>query len=229
MTRCWRSWRLCVLPSRNLTRSTCLWSRKASIRTTDSERFESVLADALESELITDAAIARSESERQTFWAIRDGVGEITPALSPFAALDVSMDIAAMPRFLDAFDKALAAALPDSQNLVFGHLGDNNLHLFVTTGHEAENDKVYELAYGFVGECGGSISAEHGVGSLKCDFLHLSRSPQEIQLMGRLNTGARSARNPQSRPGDPGVMKRRSGLSIRFCRPDACACYWKQS
>ena len=153
---------------------------------TDSERFESVLADALESELITDAAIARSESERQTFWAIRDGVGEITPALSPFAALDVSMDIAAMPRFLDAFDKALAAALPDSQNLVFGHLGDNNLHLFVTTGHEAENDKVYELAYGFVGECGGSISAEHGVGSLKCDFLHLSRSPQEIQLMGRL-------------------------------------------
>jgi len=91
-----------------------------------------------------------------------------------------------MPRFLEAFDEALAAELPDSENLVFGHLGDNNLHLFVTTRHEAENDTVVELAYGLVGECGGSISAEHGVGSLKRDFLHHSRTAQEIQLMARL-------------------------------------------
>ena len=152
----------------------------------DAERFESVLAGALESETITDAAIARSEGERQTFWAIRDGVGEITPALSPYVPLDVSMDIVAMPRFLEAFDRALAAELPNSLNLVFGHLGDNNLHLFVTTDHEAQNDRVVELAYGLVGECGGSISAEHGVGTLKRDFLHHSRTPREIDLMGRL-------------------------------------------
>ena len=153
---------------------------------TDSERFESVLAGALESELITDAVIARSEGERQTFWAIRDGVGEITPALSPFVPLDVSMDINVMPRFLRAFDRALAIELPNSLNLVFGHLGDNNLHLFVTTGHEEENDRVLQLAYGLVGECGGSISAEHGIGRLKSGFLHHSRTPQEIDLMGRL-------------------------------------------
>ena len=153
---------------------------------TDDERLESVLASALESELITDAVIARSENERQTFWAIRDGVGEITPALAPYVPLDVSMDIKVMPRFLESFDRALAAELPNSLNLVFGHLGDNNLHLFVTTGHEAENDRVLELAYGLVGECGGSISAEHGVGSLKRDFLHHSRTPKEIDLMGRL-------------------------------------------
>ncbi len=152
----------------------------------DDERFETVLAEALESETITDAAIARSEGERRTFWAIRDGVGEITPALSPYVPLDVSMDIVAMPRFLDAFDRALAAELPNSLNLVFGHLGDNNLHLFVTTGHEAQNDRVVELAYGLVGECGGSISAEHGVGTLKRDFLHHSRTSREIDLMGRL-------------------------------------------
>ena len=152
----------------------------------DAERFESVLAGALESGTITDAAIARSEGERQTFWAIRDGVGEITPALSPYVPLDVSMDIVAMPRFLEAFDRALAAELPNSLNLVFGHLGDNNLHLFVTTDHEAQNDRVVELAYGLVGECGGSISAEHGVGTLKRDFLHHSRTPREIDLMGRL-------------------------------------------
>ena len=152
----------------------------------DNERFESVLADALASELITDAAIARSGSERQTFWAIRDGVGEITPALTPYVPLDVSMDIKSMPRFLEAFDRALAAELPNSLNLVFGHLGDNNLHLFVTTDHESQNDRVVELAYGLVGECGGSISAEHGVGTLKRDFLHHSRTPREIDLMGRL-------------------------------------------
>ena len=153
---------------------------------TDSERLESVLAGALASALITDAAIARSGNERRAFWAIRDGVGEITPALSPYVPLDVSMDIKAMPGFLAAFDRALAAELPNSLNLVFGHLGDNNLHLFVTTEHEAENDKVVELAYGLVGKCGGSISAEHGVGSLKRDFLHHSRTSREIDLMGRL-------------------------------------------
>lgn len=152
----------------------------------DDERLETVLAGALESETITDAAIARSEGERQTFWAIRDGVGEITPALSPYVPLDVSMDIVAMPRFLEAFDRALAAELPNSLNLVFGHLGDNNLHLFVTTDHESQNDRVVELAYGLVGECGGSISAEHGVGTLKRDFLHHSRTSREIDLMGRL-------------------------------------------
>ena len=164
----------------------------------DSERFESVLADAMELDLITDAVIARSENERQTFWEIRDGVGEITPALSPYVPLDVSMDIAEMPRFLEAFDRALAAELPHSENLVFGHLGDNNLHLFVTTDHERENDKVVELAYGLIGECGGSISAEHGVGSLKRDFLHHSRTSQEIDLMGRLKSAldSRGILNP---------------------------------
>ncbi len=153
---------------------------------TDSGRFEAVLSDALEAGLIKDAVIARSEAERHTFWAIRDGVGEITPALSPYVPLDVSMDIVAMPRFLEAFDRALKVELPNSLNLVFGHLGDNNLHLFVTTDHEAENDKVLELAYGLVGQCGGSISAEHGIGSLKRDYLSHSRSPQEIDLMKRL-------------------------------------------
>ena len=149
----------------------------------DSERFESVLGDALESELITDAVIARSESERRTFWAIRDGVGEITPALAPYAALDVSMDIAAMPKFLQAFEEALAGLLPNALSLVFGHLGDSNLHLFVATDHQEENDTVLELAYRLVGEHRGSISAEHGIGRLKRDYLHHSRTPQEIDLM----------------------------------------------
>lgn len=152
----------------------------------DSERFESVLGDALEAASITDAVIARSEGDRRTFWAIRDGVGEITPALAPYAALDVSMDIEAMPIFLQAFDEALADRLPNALNLVFGHLGDSNLHLFVATDHQDENDTVLELAYRLVGRHRGSISAEHGIGRLKCDYLHHSRTPQEIQLMERL-------------------------------------------
>ena len=152
----------------------------------DSERFESVLAAALESELIADAVVARSESERQVFWSIRDGVGEIAPALTPYASLDVSMDIAAMPEFLDEFEEALTGAMPNALNLVFGHLGDCNLHLFVTTGQQGDIDRVLELAYGLVGAHGGSISAEHGIGTLKRDFLHYSRTPQEIELMRRL-------------------------------------------
>ena len=154
----------------------------------DGERFEEALADALESGVIADAAIARSVKNRQTFWAIRDGVAEITADLLPYASLDVSMDIAEMAGFLDKFDRELKEALPDAINLVFGHIGDNNLHLFVSTRRHDDLDIIFEIGYRLTGAHRGSVSAEHGIGVLKRDYLHYSRSPQELELMQRLKT-----------------------------------------
>ncbi len=152
----------------------------------DSRRFESVLGSVLESGIIEDAVIAQSEKDRQTFWAIRDGVGEITQALLPYASLDVSMDIAEMAAFLDEFDEALSSKLPNALNLVFGHVGDNNLHLFVTTRRQEDIETILEMGYRLTGAHGGSVSAEHGIGVLKRDYLHYSRSAEEIELMQRL-------------------------------------------
>ena len=121
-------------------------------------------------------------------------MGEITKALIPYASLDVSMDIAEMPGFLKEFDDTLSSALPDALNLVFGHVGDNNLHLFVTTRRQEDIDRILELGYGLTGAHGGSISAEHGIGVLKRGYLHHSRTAEEIELMRRL----KKALDPQS-------------------------------
>lgn len=159
---------------------------EGSDQETDSRRFEEVLGGALESGLISDAAVAQSEKDRQSFWNIRDGVAEITADLLPYASLDVSMDIAEMAEFLRRFDSGLKEALPDALNLVFGHIGDNNLHLFVSTRRESDLKTIFDLGYRLTGAHGGSISAEHGIGVLKRDYLHLSRSPEELELMRRL-------------------------------------------
>ena len=159
---------------------------EGSDQDTDSQRFEEVLSSALEAKVIADAVVAQSEKDRQSFWEIRDGVGEITKALIPYASLDVSMDIAEMPGFLEEFDVALSTALPDALNLVFGHVGDNNLHLFVTTRRQEDIQRMLDIGYGLTGAHGGSISAEHGVGVLKRGYLHHSRTAEEIDLMRRL-------------------------------------------
>jgi FAD/FMN-containing dehydrogenase len=152
----------------------------------DTRRFENTLEHALDSNIIHDAVIAQSEKDRQDFWGIRDGVGEITKALMPYASLDVSMDIANMPKFLEEFDNKLKQLFSNAMNLVFGHLGDNNLHLFVTTHCQEDIDAIYDLGYDLTGKYGGAISAEHGVGALKRKYLHHSRTHEEIDLMSRM-------------------------------------------
>ena len=159
---------------------------EGSDQASDAQRFEEVLGSTLEAGLIEDAVIAQSEKDRQTFWAIRDGVGEITQALIPYASLDVSMELAEMPDFLEAFDAALSSTLPQALNLVFGHVGDNNLHLFVSTRRERDVEAILDIGYQLTGAHGGSISAEHGIGVLKRGYLHHSRTEQEIELMRRL-------------------------------------------
>jgi FAD/FMN-containing dehydrogenase len=152
----------------------------------DTERLESALESALELGLIEDAVIAQSEKDRQMFWAIRDGVGEITAPLSPFASLDVSMAVADMPSFLKRVDAELNSRFDAVTNLVFGHVGDNNLHLFITTGLEKDIETILTTVYKVTGDYQGSVSAEHGIGILKRDYLHYSRSDEELNLMRRL-------------------------------------------
>ncbi len=163
-----------------------LLESEGSDETADRERFERLLEAALTDGAVEDAAVAQSERERRDFWAIRDGIGEITPALQPMLSFNVSMPIGEMPAFLARVEAELAAAFESVTNLVFGHLGDNNLHLAITTGRAEDLPTLCDIVYGATGAHGGSISAEHGVGVLRRGYLHLSRSPAELALMRRL-------------------------------------------
>jgi len=79
------------------------------------------------------------------------------------------------------------ARFPDPvTNLVFGHIGDSNLHLAVTTHRAHGLNELCDVVYEAVGRHAGSISAEHGVGTLRRDYLHHSRSAAEIEVMRRL-------------------------------------------
>jgi FAD/FMN-containing dehydrogenase len=65
-------------------------------------------------------------------------------------------------------------------------MADGNLHIIAWTGREADVDVIYKQVYTLVGEMGGTITAEHGIGTLKRQYLSLCRSEQEINLMRAL-------------------------------------------
>jgi FAD/FMN-containing dehydrogenase len=120
---------------------------------------------------------------------------------------DISVPVSAIPAFVERTDAALAARWPGIRFVDFGHLGDGNLHYNVQAPVGADGaaflrdheHAVNTVVYDAVQACGGSISAEHGVGALKRDELPLRKSPVALQLMravkaaldpeGRMNPG----------------------------------------
>jgi FAD/FMN-containing dehydrogenase len=153
----------------------------------DTERFETVLAAAIEAGLAVDAAVAKSGAERDRMWALRDDVSQ-TARDGPIVAFDVSLPIEAMESYVEDTDAALRERWPAATLTVFGHLGDGNLHVIAGVGDSRARHEVEEVVYGLLRERGGSISAEHGIGLQKREFLSYSRSPEEIALMRRLKT-----------------------------------------
>lgn len=145
-------------------------------------RLEELLGEALEQGLISDAILTQSVSERDKVWAIRDDI-EALFSLAPIHGFDISLPIPAMQSYLDELKPALAQQFPDSRLVVFGHLGDGNLHVIVGQVAMENKKQLDEIVYRGLAQRGGSISAEHGVGHEKKPYLHYSRSENEIDLM----------------------------------------------
>jgi FAD/FMN-containing dehydrogenase len=151
----------------------------------DSARFETVLAEAMESGLATDVAVARGDRDAAAFWAIRDAVLNFA-AFRPLMTFDVSLPVGAMEAYVRGVRDALATRFPEGRLFVFGHLGDGNLHLLAAPGEGAARAEIEALVYRPLAAIGGSISAEHGIGIEKRGWLGLTRSPDEIATMRRL-------------------------------------------
>ncbi|MBV8624638.1 MAG: FAD-binding oxidoreductase [Herbaspirillum sp.] len=156
--------------------------------------FESVLARALESGIVSDAAIAESGQQHQALWRLRDeALGVAQKRDGGNIKHDVSVPISRIPEFLAHTEQALHARFPGVRVLPFGHLGDGNLHYNVShalPGQAADifavEEDIHAIVHDSVHAHGGSISAEHGIGQTKRDLLPRYKSEVELALMRRL-------------------------------------------
>jgi len=153
---------------------------------TDAARFERVLEQAFEEELIADAVIPKSAAETRAIWEIREN---FEPALikPPFYLYDVSLPIRDMAAYVEAVEANVARRWGASMCITLGHMADGNLHFFVAPGedgdfHEDSDRCVYEPLQQY----GGSVSAEHGIGLEKLSWLPHSKGAAEIELMRSL-------------------------------------------
>lgn len=149
----------------------------------DEQRFQSALYEELESGVIQDAILAQSVKERESFWAIRDAVGEILRSVSDEANFDIGIPINRTEDCICEIEDTLKKRFGDLLFMIFGHLGDGNLHIIASTGRPEDKKEIYDTVYQITGNYGGGIAAEHGIGMLKKPWLHLSRSEPEIALM----------------------------------------------
>lgn len=153
----------------------------------DQARFEQVIEEALGDGVVIDAVIAQSGKESQAFWAIRDCPGEFSRVHWPQLSFDISLPIGRIEEYRVECLRRLMERWPAGRAVFFGHIADSNLHLsFKVDQDPMPEHEIDEIVYGLIGEFGGSVSAEHGIGSLKRAYLHHSRTPAELALMRTL-------------------------------------------
>ena len=156
-------------------------------------RFEAVLGQAIEDGLVMDAAIAESVAQSKALWHLRESIPLAEAELGKSVKHDVSIPISRIAEFVDVTNAALQARFPGVKNIVFGHLGDGNLHYNVARSEQQSEeallglqDQIYALVHDSVHAFNGSISAEHGVGQLKTKELPRYKSELELRLMRQI-------------------------------------------
>ena len=131
---------------------------------------------------VADVAVATDEARRAALWRYREDHTLAINTLGPPHKLDVTLPAAALAEFLAGAPARVGGAAPASRTWLFGHLGDGNIHVNVT-GVPPDDERVDDAVLRYVAELGGSISAEHGIGTAKRRWLHLNRSAAEVAAM----------------------------------------------
>ena len=155
----------------------------------DGDLFEAVLGEVLEQGIAADAVIAASQTQAAQIWAIRDDIEALFGYAMPSVTFDISLPIVTMDSYVRELEVSARAALGETTKLiVFGHIGDGNLHILLGAQPFTAETKhrIEELVYSGLPPHGGSISAEHGIGLEKRDWLHITRSAEEVALMRTL-------------------------------------------
>lgn len=158
-----------------------------------SEALQDVLAAAFDQGLAVDAALSQSIAQFEALWALRENISEAQGAHGKTIKHDISLPIPAISDFIDDVGARLVREHPAHRLVVFGHLGDGNLHynLSPVAGPGSPEDPAFlaaepainALVHDEVVQRGGSISAEHGLGILRRDEAARYRSAVELRLM----------------------------------------------
>jgi FAD/FMN-containing dehydrogenase len=153
----------------------------------DSEHFEELLEEALNLEIIEDAVVSKSDSDRSNLWAIRDDVEQHYQD-GPVKMFDVSMPILSMEKYITDVHEKFSENWETYKCVVFGHLADGNLHVVSGVGSDDDESirKMESCIYDPLKSIGGAVSAEHGIGLEKKDYLGISRTEIEIDIMRTL-------------------------------------------
>ncbi len=153
--------------------------------------FEGLMETALDKGWVTDAVVAESLAQAQGLWQIRESIplAQATEGLN--IKHDISIPVSRIPQFVAETDALLQSKIPGIRLVNFGHLGDGNLHYNVQAPAGADGpaflknheDEVNTWVFDQVKAFNGSISAEHGIGSLKADKLAHYKDPTALAMM----------------------------------------------
>lgn len=152
---------------------------------------EKLFEKAFEQGLVEDGVLANSVKEERALWAVRESPAEYETVLGPVIPFDVGIPIGLMAEAVTKIEAAVKKLYPTAHALSYGHIGDSNLHVVVNVpqaGREQPHKEVKACVYAITRELGGTVSAEHGIGAIKRDYLQYSRTPAEIQLMRAIKT-----------------------------------------
>ncbi|MDX1400674.1 MAG: FAD-binding oxidoreductase [Kiloniellales bacterium] len=157
------------------------------------EAMESMLAEAFEAGLVSDAAIASSGAQDQALWRIREALVEAQPKEGASIKHDISVPVSKVPEFITRANTLVEKLVPGIRPYPFGHLGDGNIHYNLTQPLAMEPEaffsrqtEIQKEVHDIALSLGGSISAEHGIGIVKKTELARVKDPLEIDLMRKI-------------------------------------------
>jgi FAD/FMN-containing dehydrogenase len=154
----------------------------------------SILEQGMERGLVTDAAIAASLADARAFWQLREEISDAQTREGGSIKCDISIPLSKIADFIAEASKQVLALAPDARMVIYGHMGDGNVHFnplrpkgAPAAAFLAENyARVSHTVDGLATRQNGSISAEHGIGVAKRDDLLLCKSPVELELMWQI-------------------------------------------
>ena len=154
-------------------------------------------------------AMAVDGTAQQRLWKVRESLVDVLGVYGPPLKFDVSLPLASVAEFAGRAIAVLGVHVPGALPVLFGHIGEGNLHLNVLGCPADQEESVYAPMMGLIAQCGGNVSSEHGVGSRKRPYLRMSREPADIAAMrtvknaldptGYLNAAVLFSASPGSR------------------------------
>jgi FAD/FMN-containing dehydrogenases len=157
------------------------------------QTLEHNLAEALEEALVSNAVLAESVAQARALWRLRESLPEAEKQEGGSIKHDVSVPVSSVPEFIHTATARVKKAMPNIRVVAFGHVGDGNIHFNLSQPEGADKSaflaewgRFNRIVHDLVHELNGSISAEHGIGRLKCNELKRYKNPVELELMRRI-------------------------------------------